>query len=99
MVRAESINDAAVLARLRGAAVDALIVVAFGQMLGPALLESLVCLNVHASLLPAYRGAAPIERALAAGEARMGVSIMRMTAGLDEGPWALQTSTQRGAPR
>jgi methionyl-tRNA formyltransferase len=46
--------------------------------------------NVHASLLPAYRGAAPIERALAAGEEHTGVSIMRMTEGLDEGPWALQ---------
>ena len=54
------------------------------------ILAAFFCLNVHASLLPAYRGAAPIVRALMAGEIETGVSMMRMTAGLDEGPWALQ---------
>lgn len=90
------INDAAVAARLRTEAISTLVVAAFGQRLGESLLGSLLCLNVHASLLPAYRGAAPIERALAAGEPCLGVSIMRMTAGLDEGPWALQTSVSVG---
>ena len=86
------INDPGVLDRLRGAGVDTLVVAGFGQMLQQRLFDSLMCLNVHASLLPAYRGAAPIERALAAGEQRVGVSIMKMVGGLDEGPWALQSS-------
>jgi methionyl-tRNA formyltransferase len=73
-----------------------LVVAGFGQMLRRRLLDSLLCLNVHASLLPAYRGAAPIERALAAGEPRVGVSIMKMAEALDEGPWALQSSVSVG---
>lgn len=84
------INDPDVLARLRSSGVEALVVAGFGQMLRAKLLDFLPCLNVHASLLPNYRGAAPIERALAAGERSVGVSIMRMVEGLDEGPFALQ---------
>lgn len=95
-LQAENINDPAVLSRLRAGGVSALVVAAYGQILKPPLLESLLCLNVHASLLPAYRGAAPIERALAAGEPCTGVSIMRMAEGLDEGHWALQTSVSVG---
>ncbi len=95
-LQAEDINDPAVAARLRATGVSTLVVAAFGQILKLPLLESFLCLNVHASLLPAYRGAAPIERALAAGESCTGVSIMRMTEGLDEGPWALQTSVSVG---
>lgn len=90
------INDPAVLARLAAAGVEALVVAGFGQMLRRRLLDSLECLNIHASLLPAYRGAAPIERALAAGEARVGVSIIKMAEGLDDGPWALQSSVSVG---
>ncbi len=71
-------------------------VAAFGQILTKSFLDSLLCVNVHASLLPAYRGAAPIERALAAGESRIGVTIMRVTEALDSGPWALQTSFSVG---
>ena len=67
-------------------------VAAFGQILRKELLDSLLCVNVHGSLLPAYRGAAPIERALAAGETHTGVTIMRVTERLDSGPWALRTS-------
>ena len=67
---------------------DALIVVAYGLILPPPVLASprLGCFNIHASLLPRWRGAAPIQRALLAGDARTGVTIMRMTEGLDAGP-------------
>ncbi|MFH0916457.1 MAG: methionyl-tRNA formyltransferase [bacterium] len=95
-VRVEDVNDPGVLARLETAGVSILVVGAFGQILKWPLLEAFLCLNVHASLLPAYRGPAPIERALAAGEPCTGVSIMRMVEGLDEGPWALQTSVSVG---
>jgi methionyl-tRNA formyltransferase len=90
------INSPAVRERLRSTGASTLVVAAFGQILKRPLLESALCLNVHASLLPAYRGAAPIERALAAGESCTGISIMRMTEGLDEGPWALRTSLSVG---
>jgi methionyl-tRNA formyltransferase len=74
---------------------DALVVAAYGQILGTDTLyaASLGAWNVHASLLPHYRGAAPIERAIMAGETETGVSIMRMDEGLDTGPVALQYRT------
>ena len=74
---------------------DALVVAAYGQILGTDTLyaASLGAWNVHASLLPHYRGAAPIERAIMAGEKETGVSIMRMDEGLDTGPVALQYRT------
>src|SRR5919199_589548 len=77
------------------AAQDALVVAAYGQILRPDTLyaASLGAWNVHASLLPAYRGAAPIERAIMAGETETGVSIIRMDEGLDTGPIALQYQT------
>jgi len=90
------INEPSVVERLAEAGVSALVVASFGQIFRRSLLEAVLCLNIHASLLPAYRGAAPIERALAAGETRTGVTIMRMTESLDEGPWALQTSISVG---
>jgi len=67
---------------------DVLVTAAFGRILGPALLRTprLGCLNVHASILPAYRGAAPVNRAIAAGERVTGVSVMAMEEGLDSGP-------------
>ncbi len=92
LLQTEDINAPEVLARLRSAGAKVLVVAAFGQLLRAELLEALPCLNVHGSLLPAYRGAAPIERSIAAGDACTGVSIMRMERGLDTGPWALQTS-------
>ncbi|CAN5289532.1 methionyl-tRNA formyltransferase [soil metagenome] len=69
----------------------AAIVVAYGLLLPPAILSAprLGCFNVHASLLPRWRGAAPIQRAIMAGDAATGISIMRMSAGLDEGPVCL----------
>ncbi len=71
---------------------DALVVAAYGQILRPDTLYAARygAWNVHASLLPAYRGAAPIERAIMNGETESGVSIMRMDEGLDTGPVALQ---------
>ena len=76
---------------LRAAQVDALIVVAYGLILPAAVLSipARGCFNIHASLLPRWRGAAPIQRALLAGDAVSGVTIMRMEAGLDTGPMLL----------
>ena len=73
---------------------DALVVAAYGQILRPETLyaASKGAWNVHASLLPKYRGAAPVERAIMAGETETGVTIIRMDEGLDTGPMALQHS-------
>ncbi|MGE5117336.1 MAG: methionyl-tRNA formyltransferase, partial [Betaproteobacteria bacterium] len=74
--------------RLVAAAPAAIVVAAYGLILPAWLLElpPLGCLNIHASLLPRWRGAAPIQRAIEAGDARTGITIMRMDAGLDTGP-------------
>lgn len=79
---------------LRAAQVEVLIVVAYGLILPSAVLDMprLGCLNIHASLLPRWRGAAPIQRALLAGDPATGVTIMRMEAGLDTGPMLLSRS-------
>ena len=75
---------------------DALVVAAYGQILHPDTLYAarLGAWNVHASLLPEYRGAAPIERAIMNGERKTGVTIMRMDEGLDTGPIALQRTVE-----
>lgn len=77
---------------------DAAVVVAYGLLLPKPVLEAprLGCLNLHASLLPRWRGAAPIQRAIMAGDAETGVSIMRMEAGLDTGPVLLSRATPIG---
>ena len=62
------------------------VVVAFGQLIKPHVLEALPMVNVHFSLLPRWRGAAPVERALLAGDEQTGVCLMRLEAGLDTGP-------------
>lgn len=84
----ETLRDAAVLARIAAAKPDALVVAAYGLILPQAVLDAslLGALNIHASLLPRWRGAAPIQRALLAGDRETGVTIMRMDAGLDTGP-------------
>ena len=94
-VRQPAHLDAAAADELRVLAPDAMIVVAYGQLLSPAVLAipRLGCINVHASLLPRWRGAAPIARAIEAGDAVTGVSIMRMEAGLDTGPVFAQAET------
>ena len=84
--RPASINDPAMLDELDGLRVAAVCVAGFGQILRERLLTTWPCLNVHFSILPAYRGAAPVERALIDGCTETGVTIMRMDAGLDTGP-------------
>ena len=91
-----SMRDPAEVAAFAALALDAAVVVAFGQILPATVLEAprLGSFNVHASLLPRWRGAAPIQRAIMAGDRVTGVQVMRMTAGLDEGP-VLATTTLR----
>jgi methionyl-tRNA formyltransferase len=92
-------GDAAALAQLKAWRPDALVVVAYGLILPQAMLDAppLGSVNIHASLLPRWRGAAPIQRALLAGDSHTGISIMRMEAGLDTGPILLQRSICIGA--
>ena len=82
-----SLKDAEVQKELAAMAADLLIVVAYGLILPQAILDAtrLGCLNVHASLLPRWRGAAPIQRAIEAGDNTTGITIMQMDAGLDTG--------------
>lgn len=74
------------LARLTAHRPDVLVVCAYGQIVAQAMLDVLLTVVVHPSLVPHWRGAAPVERALMAGETDLGVTILRMTAGVDEGP-------------
>ncbi len=83
-----AVNDEAARAQIAAAAPEALVVCAFGALIREPLLSDHEVLNVHPSLLPRWRGAAPIERAIMAGDARTGVCIMRLEAGLDTGPVA-----------
>src|SRR3954463_4726054 len=78
-------------AQFRAHTADAAVVVAYGLILPEPILQAvpLGCFNVHASLLPRWRGAAPINRAVMAGDAESGVTIMRMEEGLDTGPMAM----------
>jgi len=88
----ESLRDPAIRAAIAGMEVDLMVVVAYGQILPRAVLEAPArgCINVHASLLPRWRGAAPIQRAILAGDSETGVTIMRMAEGLDTGDILLQ---------
>ncbi|HWH94140.1 MAG TPA: methionyl-tRNA formyltransferase [Baekduia sp.] len=81
-----SVNDDGARARIAAAEADALILCAFGALVKEPLLSEHEILNVHPSLLPRWRGAAPVERAMMAGDAQTGVSIMRLVAELDAGP-------------
>jgi methionyl-tRNA formyltransferase len=91
-----SVNDADARARIAEAAPDVLVVCAFGALIKEELLAAHHILNVHPSLLPRWRGAAPIERAIMAGDSTTGVSIMELTAGLDSGPVCLEESEPIG---
>ena len=84
-----NVNSADSLEAVRAAEPEAIAVCAFGQLIREPLLSEFLMLNVHPSLVPRWRGAAPIERALMAGDRETGVTIMRVTAGLDSGPVAL----------
>jgi methionyl-tRNA formyltransferase len=90
-----SLKDAAAVARLAQWSADLMIVVAYGLLLpGPVLrTPRLGCVNIHGSLLPRWRGAAPIQRAIQAGDSETGVTIMQMDAGLDTGPMLLERAT------
>ncbi len=83
----ESMKAGDAIATFQSLDLDAACVVAYGQILKPAVLEAprLGCFNLHGSLLPRWRGAAPIQRAIMAGDRQTGVQIMRMSEGLDEG--------------
>ncbi len=85
-------------ATLRGFAPDVVVVVAYGLILPKEILAipARGCLNLHASLLPRWRGAAPIQRAIMAGDAQTGVMVMRMEEGLDTGPVALAERIEIG---
>jgi methionyl-tRNA formyltransferase len=87
------------LGLLQSEAIDALVVVAYGLILPPSVLNvpRFGCINIHASLLPRWRGAAPIQRVLLAGDVCTGITIMRMDAGLDTGPILAARSTPIGA--
>ena len=89
LLQAADVNGEESLARIRAAAPEAVAVCAFGQLIREPLLSEWPLLNVHPSLLPRWRGAAPIERAIMSGDQRTGVCVMRVTAGLDAGPVAL----------
>ena len=87
-----TLKDAEAQARIAAVAAEVMVVAAYGLILPQAVLDlpRLGCLNIHASLLPRWRGAAPIQRALQAGDAETGVCIMQMEAGLDTGPVLLK---------
>jgi len=91
-----SVNDADARARIAEVTPDVLVVCAFGALIKEELLAAHHILNVHPSLLPRWRGAAPIERAIMAGDPTTGVSIMELTAGLDSGPVCLEESEPIG---
>jgi len=90
LLQTEDVNDEGALERIRAVRPEVVTVCAFGQLIREPLLSERPLLNIHPSLLPRWRGAAPIERAIMAGDARTGVSVMQVTAGLDSGPVALQ---------
>jgi methionyl-tRNA formyltransferase len=98
LAQPESVNDEATRALVAEAASrtgeGVAVVCAFGALIKEPLLSELEMFNVHPSLLPRWRGAAPVERAIMAGDERTGVSIMRLTAGLDSGPVCLAESVE-----
>jgi methionyl-tRNA formyltransferase len=96
LLQAEDVNDEAALERIRAARPEALVVCAFGRLIREPLLSAWPLLNVHPSLLPRWRGAAPIERAIMAGDRTTGVSLMRVVEGLDSGPVALREEVPVG---
>jgi methionyl-tRNA formyltransferase len=90
LLQPPSVNDEQVLQRIAAAEPEAVLICAFGALIKEPLLSAYELLNVHPSLLPRWRGAAPIERAIETGDEETGVTIMRPTAELDAGPMCLQ---------
>ena len=95
VVQPASLKDADAQAELAALNADVMVVVAYGLLLPQAVLDTprLGCINVHASLLPRWRGAAPIQRAIEAGDSASGVTIMQMDAGLDTGAMLYEVRT------
>lgn len=93
--KVETLRSESVLTVLGVLAPDIIVVAAFGHIVPPEVLSlpPLGCINVHASLLPRWRGAAPVQRAILAGDTETGVSIMQMEEGLDTGPYCLTAAT------
>ena len=98
VLQPERVRDPVFVAELGRLGPDLIAVTAFGQILPQTLLDlpRYGCLNVHTSLLPKYRGAAPIQWAILNGEAQTGVTIMKMDAGLDTGPILARQATPIG---
>ncbi len=92
VIQPERLHEAEPLAAIAATQPEVLLVCAYGVLIKAPLLEAYEMLNVHPSLLPRWRGAAPVERAMMAGDSETGVSIMRVTAGLDSGPVCLQAA-------
>lgn len=94
----QSLRDPIAIERLASWCADLMVVVAYGLLLPQAALSTpeLGCVNIHASLLPRWRGAAPIQRAILAGDSSTGVTIMQMDAGLDTGPMLFERATPIG---
>jgi len=94
-----TLREPAAVERLQRWSADVMVVAAYGLLLPQSILQTprLGCINIHASLLPRWRGAAPIQRAIAAGDAESGVTIMQMEAGLDTGPMLLGRAVPIGA--
>jgi len=86
VLQPESVSSAEALADLLAFEPQVLVVCAYGQILRQDVLDAVMTIVVHPSLVPRWRGAAPVERALMAGETELGVTILKMTAGVDEGP-------------
>ena len=90
LIQPEQLHAGDVLDRIAAAEPDVLVICAFGVLVREPLLSRYEIFNVHPSLLPRWRGAAPVERAIMAGDSETGVSIMRLTEGLDAGPVCLR---------
>jgi len=92
----EKLRDPSAVAHLRSLSPDLIVVAAYGQILSPAVLAipPRGCVNVHGSLLPKYRGAAPVARAIQMGESKTGVTTMLMDEGMDTGPILLTAETE-----
>lgn len=95
LVQVHTLRDEKILAQLRSTRAQVMVVAAYGLILPPDVLDIFPagCINIHASLLPRWRGAAPIQRAILAGDSETGISIMRMEQGLDTGPVYLARTT------
>jgi len=90
----DSVNSPQAAEKIRAWEPDVIVVAAYGQILRPTLLElpALGCINIHASLLPRWRGAAPIQAAILAGDSQTGITLMQLDKGMDTGPILAQAS-------